>query len=93
MTASKPLTIARILLGETRVITHPDGVLVPVIDVRVVAETGAMFSRTFLSFGLDKGRVVAAWEREPEKFLKVDLQGSQSQVSADKPSAHPASEL
>jgi len=73
----KPLTISRILIGEPRVLTQPDGVLVPVIDVRVIAETGAMFSRVFLAFGLDKSRVIDAWTQEPEKFLKVDLQESQ----------------
>lgn len=77
MTATAPLTISRILIGEPRVLTQPDGILVPVIDVRVIAENGAMFSRVFLAFGLDKARVVDAWTREPEKFLKVDLQGSQ----------------
>jgi hypothetical protein len=77
MTASKPLTISRILIGEPRVLTQPDGILVPVIDVRVIAETGAMFSRVFLAFGLDKSRVIDAWTREPEKFLKVTLQEPQ----------------
>lgn len=75
----KPLAIARILLGEARIITQPDGVMVPVIDVRVLAENGAMFSRTFLAFGLDTRMVRASWEKEPEKFLKVDLNAYQSQ--------------
>jgi hypothetical protein len=75
----KPLTIARILLGEARILTQPDGVMVPVIDVRVLAENGAMFSRTFLAFGLDTRLVRSSWEKEPEKFLKVDMNASQSQ--------------
>jgi hypothetical protein len=83
MTA-KPLTISRILIGDPRPHAEPDNILVPVVDVRVLAENGAMFSRTFLAFGLDRARVIAAWEREPEKFLKVDLQPSQSQ-SASQP--------
>jgi hypothetical protein len=76
---TKPLSISRILLGETRVITQPDGVIVPVIDVRVLAENGAFFGRTFLAFGLDTRLVRSAWENEPEKFLKLPAQGAQSQ--------------
>ena len=82
----KPLTLSRVLIGAPRVLTQPDGILVPVIDVRVIAENGAMFSRIFLAFGLDKASVIDAWTREPEKFLKVTHQSSQSQE------AHPETE-
>ena len=78
ITTGKPLSISRILVGDPRVITQPDGVLVPVIDVRVLAENGAFFGCTFIAFGLDTKLIRSAWEREPEKFLKVDLNASQS---------------
>ena len=78
-TGTKPLVISRILLGQPYVINQPDSVMVPAIDARVLAENGAMFSRTFLAFGLDTRMVRASWEKEPEKFLKVDLNASQSQ--------------
>ena len=81
MTATKPLTISRILLGQPYVIHQPDSVMVPAVDVRVLAENGGMFKRTFLAFGLSKELVRSAWEREPEKFLKVEL----NQVSAPAP--------
>jgi hypothetical protein len=83
MTATKPLTISRILLGPSYVIHQPDSVMVPAVDVRVLAENGAMFKRTFLAFGLSKDLVRSAWEREPEKFLKVEL----NQVSAPTPNS------
>jgi hypothetical protein len=83
MTATSPLTISRILLGQPYVITQPDSVMVPAVDVRVLAENGAMFKRTFLAFGLSKDLVRSAWEREPEKFLKVEL----NQVSALTPNS------
>jgi hypothetical protein len=75
-TQRKPLTIARILLGQPYVIHQPDSVMVPAVDVRVLAENGGMFQRTFLAFGLSKELVRSAWEREPDKFLKVDLNQS-----------------
>ena len=67
------LSISRILLGQPYVINQPDSVMVPAIDARVLVENGAMFKRTFLAFGLSKELVRAAWERDPEKFLKVEL--------------------
>jgi hypothetical protein len=64
--------ISRVLLGELRTMTGPDGVLIPVKDVRVILENGAIHARTFLSFGLSEERVIGAWEREHDKFLKLD---------------------
>jgi hypothetical protein len=75
-TMAKPLSISRILIGDPYVLLQ-DEVLIPVRRVRVLAENGAMFSRVFLAFGLDKDRVRKAWETEPEKFLKVELNPQQ----------------
>ncbi len=72
-TDKKPLSISRILMGDPYILQQPDSIMIPAIDVRVLAENGGMFKRTFLAFGLDKERVRAAWEAEPDKFLKVDL--------------------
>jgi hypothetical protein len=69
----KPLSISRILIGQPYIIQQPDAVMIPACDVRVLAENGAMFKRTFLAFGLSKELVRRAWETEPEKFLKIDL--------------------
>jgi len=77
----KPLSISRILIGQPYVIHQPDSVMIPAVDVRVLAENGGMFQRTFLAFGLSKELVRSAWDREPEKFLKVEL----NQVSAPTP--------
>ena len=70
---TKPLAIARILIGSPYVVHQPDAVMVPAIDVRVLAENGAMFKRTFLAFGMSKELVRSCWEREPDKFLKMEL--------------------
>ncbi len=69
----KPLLISRILLGQPYIIQQPDSVMIPAVDVRVLAENGSMFKRTFLAFGLSKELVRSSWEREPERFLKIDL--------------------
>jgi hypothetical protein len=86
-TQRKPLTIARILLGQPYVIHQPDSVMVPAVDVRVLAENGAMFQRTMLAFGLSKELVRSAWEHEPEKFLKIDLNTPRNQQPTPTPSA------
>jgi len=69
----KPLSISRILIGQPYIIEQPDAIMIPAIDVRVIAENGAMFKRAFLAFGLTDERIRRAWETEPEKFLKIDF--------------------
>jgi hypothetical protein len=53
----------------------------------VLAENGAMFQRTMLAFGLSKELVRSAWEHEPEKFLKIDLNTPRNQQPTPTPSA------
>lgn len=74
----KPLSINRILIGQPYIIQQPDAVMIPACDVRLLAENGAMFKRTFLAFGLDAAMVRRAWETEPDKFLKIDFNNPNS---------------
>jgi hypothetical protein len=80
-TENQKFKIARVLMGAPYFITQSDGLNVPVILARVIVENGGIYSRVFYALGCTTDTVREAWDKEHEKFLKVDPAAKESEAS------------
>jgi hypothetical protein len=71
-TENAKFRISRVLLGQPYIINQPDNIMIPASDVRVIVENGGIYGRTFLSFGLNENTIRDAWDKEHDKFQKID---------------------
>jgi hypothetical protein len=79
-TENQKFKIARVLMGAPYFIAQPDGLNVPVIRARVIVENGGIYSRVFYALGCTSETVRDAWDKEHEKFLKVDTAAKESEA-------------
>lgn len=80
-TENQKFKIARVLMGAPYFIAQPDGLNVPVIMARVIVENGGIYSRVFYALGCTTDTVREAWDKEHEKFLKVDMAATEREAS------------
>ena len=72
-TPTHKFRISKVIMGQPYIINQPDNIMIPAQDVRIIVENGAIYARTFLSFGLSEDVVRSAWDHEHDKFNKVNL--------------------